>query len=109
MAKSGIYCSIAVALLLLLSGALAYLWIDRSITASYSEDSVRRTAAVSRQLRSLLFESWKGYSKDVVLGRLKSIRVETHSTAPLKDEGNVIWYDDISFIFDGARLSEIGI
>ena len=100
------------ALLLVLAvacGALAYLWIDRSISLSYSKQSTEAAINSIRRMEQLLQNDWRGMSEDEVLRKLqKAATTSSNAKAVIKKEGQTVWFDEVRFNFDQGRLRSVG-
>lgn len=91
--------------------ALAYLWIDRSISLSYANQSLETSINSTNRLEALLNSEWQGMPQDKVLQKLE-LEVKRHEVDKIiisKDiENSVIWFDEIPFYFKAGRLVQIG-
>lgn len=87
--------------------ALAYLWIDRSITLSYLEASHETTADALSRVSLLLEGEWNGLSEADLLRKLREANRRSEGEALIKREENVIWFDTIRFEFESGRLRKI--
>lgn len=91
---------------------LGYLWIDRSLSLTYTMDSLDTTLNASKRLESLLTNDWKGLEQKDVVRKLKSESKrypEDNLVIKKYDEDkNTIWFDDIPFYFENNKLKKIG-
>lgn len=88
---------------------LAYLWIDRSITLSYTNQSMETSRASIRRFEYLLTSEWGGMPESVVLQKLQAeVARFPEEKIVLKKEGDIIWFDQIRFNFEQGRLKKIG-
>jgi hypothetical protein len=88
----------------------AYLWIDRSITLSYVEASQQTTAAELRHLAQLLTREWAGLSRSTIEEKLTAEAARRASEGIIvksDPNGNVLWFDNLRFIFEESRLQRI--
>lgn len=89
--------------------ALAYLWIDRSVTLSYVRQSADASDASIHRLERLLGAEWSGMSESAVLEKLQAEAARHPNEAiAVKKEDGVIWFDEIRFNFDRGRLKSVG-
>ena len=86
---------------------LAYLWIDRSISLAYSKQSFESTNNAMRRVELVLEREWKGLPEAEVLKRLKAAYPQ-EAEVVVKQEGSVIWLDEVSFNIEDGRLKSIG-
>ncbi|WP_176456848.1 Imm58 family immunity protein [Bordetella genomosp. 5] len=101
--------AVALTLSLCACALFAYLWIDRSITLTYTSASFDLNAAVTRQLKVLLEVAWVGMPEDEVVQKLQaaSERLPTKHSF-IKKEENVIWFNQVPFTFDDGKLVSVG-
>lgn len=89
--------------------ALAYLWIDRSITLSYVNQSLDASIDAGRHLNFLLMDEWIGMPENKILQKL-TLNASHHPEEKIlikKDGDNVIWYGQIRFEFEVGQLKKI--
>ena len=88
---------------------LAYLWIDRSITLSYVNQSADASNVATRHLEWLLGSAWSGMSENAVLEKLQ-LEATRHPNDSIivKREDGVIWFGETRFNFEHGRLKSIG-
>jgi len=90
-------------------GVLAYLWIDRSISLSYSKQGAETAHNTIRRMEQLLQNDWRGMPEDEVLRKLqKAVEGMPNPKAVVKKEDGAIWFDEVRFNIDRGRLSSIG-
>jgi hypothetical protein len=104
------FLSIALSFSLMGCCVLAYLWIDRSITLSYVNQSYETSNNIARNLTQLIESEWHGLSESVIRKKLENA-AQRHSDEKIlvkfdKNEG-VIWFEDSSFNFNNGYLSKI--
>jgi Immunity protein 58 len=88
---------------------LGYLWIDRSITLAYSKQSAKSASDALRRVELVLAREWKGLPEAEVLKRLQATYPQgVGAEVVVKQEGSVIWLDDVSFHIEDGRLKSIG-
>lgn len=92
-----------------LCALFAYLWIDRSISLSYSKQSIETANRVAFQFERILQVEWQGLPEAELMQKLKkaAARMPDHSVI-IKKEGDVIWFDEIRFTLAQGRLSSVG-
>ena len=101
--------AIALAASLLGCAALAYLWIDRSITLSYVTQSADASDASVRELQYLLEDEWRGMPMEAILQKLKGAAARRPAEKIIvKREGDVIWFNDIRIDFEQGQLKSFG-
>lgn len=99
-------------LAVLCSLVLTYLWVDRSISLGYSDDSIKALTASRHNLVELLKREWTGLSILEVTQKLNEyaksspdgsvhIKVETEGSPP------IVRLDDIEFEFANGRLKAV--
>jgi CCR4-NOT transcriptional regulation complex NOT5 subunit len=87
---------------------LTYFLVDCSISLSYSNQGNESTIRLVNNLESLIEHEWHGMSKDEVHKKLKEQQKSKISReAVIKIDGDIIWYDEIKFIFIEGKLSKI--
>jgi hypothetical protein len=111
ISKNWVAFSLAAVLLLSLCGCvvLAYLWIDRSITLSYANASVRTSENTVKNLELLVENEWLGLTKKQVFAKLKAV-VQHHPQKNVilkEDTDGSIWFEEINFIFENDRLIRV--
>jgi hypothetical protein len=85
------------------------LWIDRSITLSYVNQSVDAANASTRQLEWLLGSTWAGMSEKIVLEKLQAeVARHPNENIVVKREENIIWFGETRFNFEQGRLKSLG-
>lgn len=88
---------------------LGYLLVDRSISLSYSRDSLASNERSLRQLEHLLEREWFEQPESIVIARLRAeIMRNSNNDIVLTREGDEIWFDNIRFRFKDGKLGEIG-
>lgn len=86
----------------------AYLWIDRSISLSYLNQSIDASNVALRRLEDLLGNEWSGMLEKSVLEKLQAEAVRhPNEKIVIKKENDVIWFDEIRFSFEQGRLKKI--
>ncbi len=96
---------------ILLTGNLIsiYLLIDRSITLSYVRASADSTARSLEVLEIALSHEWKNKSKQEIMKELQEISDKNRNyQIIIKDDGEVVWLDEIPLKFSKGQLSELG-
>jgi len=108
--KKGTYILVAFLIASLVACAvLAYLWIDRSISLSYLDQSYETANRSVNRLESLLEEDWHGMPEAQVLQRLQKAATRMPAPQPIvKKEDAVIWFGDVRFNIDQGKLVGIG-
>lgn len=102
---------LALLFLSIISGVcFAYLWVDRSITLSYSEKCVNNSTQTTNTLETLLEKEWFGESKKSVLEKVETGLKPTEQENEIikKDDENVIWIGNIKISFSNDKLIKIG-
>lgn len=110
MKKTTAILSILLLLSLISCVCFAYLWVDRSITLSYSEKCVNNSTQKTNALEILLEKEWFGKSKKSVLEKVKTGLKTTEQENEIiqKDDGNIIWVDNMKISFSNDKLIKIG-
>ncbi|MFO6296145.1 Imm58 family immunity protein [Rahnella selenatireducens] len=110
MKKTTAILTILLFLSLISCVCFAYLWIDRSITLSYSEKCVNNSTQTTNALEILLEKEWFGESTKSVLEKVKTQLKSTQNENEIikKDDGNVIWVGNIKLSFSNDRLIKVG-
>lgn len=94
-----------VALLLATAVGLAYLWVDRSITASYLHASVKSTAEAKEQAVRILAHEWNGQTADQVFLKLQLIRGQSTDVVLKSDPSDgSIQFGYLVFKFQNNKL-----
>ncbi len=95
-------------ILILTCSLFAYLWVDRSISLGYANQSLSQSNASLQSLEQLLSNSWHGMPKQVLLEKLRN-QAEARPDALnyVKDEGSVVWFGEIRFNLENDRLANI--
>lgn len=108
--KKGTYILFALFITSLVACAvLAYLWIDRSISLSYLDQSYASANRSVNRLESLLEEDWHGLPESQVLQRLQKTAARMPAPQPIvKKEDAVIWFDEVRFNIEQGKLVSIG-
>jgi hypothetical protein len=87
----------------------AYLWIDLSISVTYSDTSYETSRGLKRVL-SLLENEWRGISEQELLEKLnaEADRQSDEKILMFKDdESNTIGFDILNFEFESGKLKRI--
>lgn len=88
---------------------LIYLCIDRSISLAYSKQSAESAISALRGLEHVLEREWKNLPESEVRKRLEAAYPQgADSKAVVKEEGTVIWLDEVPFNLENGRLKSIG-
>ncbi|KAG8154873.1 Imm58 family immunity protein [Burkholderia catarinensis] len=88
---------------------LTYLWIDRSISLTYSRQSTDAASSAMRGLERVLAQEWRDLPEAEVLRRLQAAFPSGPGGRPVvKKEGDVIWLDEVPFYIEKGRLKSIG-
>lgn len=88
---------------------LTYLWIDKSISLSYLQQSYEAERQSVEILERLVASEWRGMTEDAVLKKLEEAASKTgRSPVVVKREGDVIWFDQIRFNIERGKLSSVG-
>lgn len=98
-------------LLLVASGLVAYLWIDRSISKSYSDVSYELEYS-SGQLAGLLEHEWDGLAKADVVRRLEAFVSESDDDSAVffeDEENGTVHLGFIVFEFQEDRLVAVRV
>ena len=86
-----------------------YLLIDRSITLSYVRASADSTARSLEVLEIAMSYKWKNKSKQEIMKELQEISDKNKNYQIItKDDGEVVWLNDIPLKFSKGQLSEFG-
>ena len=105
------FLSTTLILLLLALGMVTYLWIDRSVSESYSDVSYElKTSSV--RLAGILEQEWNGMAKGEVLSRLETYvkRSDDSSGVVFEDEEDgSIRLGVIIFEFEEERLAAVRV
>lgn len=87
----------------------AYLWIDRSITLSYANASLRTSDDINTILVMLIQSEWRNLTRKEILEKLEAIR-KSHSKEDIfikEERDGSVWFDGISFHFESGRFKSI--
>jgi len=101
---------IAFIFLLIACSWFAYLWIDRSITLSYTNQEFESCIKSENALASLLEQEWRGKKKSEVIKILQNEvdkDLNKKSFLIIKNDGEEIWLNQIRFNFENDRLKNI--
>lgn len=108
--KKIIYVLVTFLILAILACAeLAYLWIDRSITLSYTSQEVETSYDSMRHLEYLLQEEWRGMPEAQVLQKLQNAAARMpNAEIVIKMEEGAIWFDQVRFNIVHGQLNSVG-
>ncbi|VWD21326.1 hypothetical protein BLA17378_06629 [Burkholderia aenigmatica] len=85
------------------------MWVDRSISLSYANQSLSMSNAALNSIENLLGDTWKGMERDTLVKRLQAEAATRPADSILvKDEKNVIWFGDVRFNIENGFLKNIG-
>jgi hypothetical protein len=70
-------------------------------------ESADSAARAVRSLEHVLEVEWKGQPKELVLSRLQQAR-KNNQDIIIKDEGDIVWFDEVPLVFEKNRLQRIG-
>lgn len=105
MKKSTVILSILSVLLSILCFFFFYMWIDRSITLTYTELSYDEALASNEKLARIVLKEWKGKSASAVERKLKMIAEDINdNTALIKWEDGFLCFNNIQFVFEEGKL-----
>ncbi len=107
MRKSTIFLSIAFVISFLGCIYFAVLWIDTSITLTYSDSSYQQNRAL-QQIHFLLEKEWVGISEQVLFEKIKIAFKKHPEVIVFKKEG-VIHVGVLSFELQMGKLESISI
>jgi hypothetical protein len=109
MVRSTLLLSIALTFSLLGSALLAYLWIDRSISLGYLQQSYDTERSSVESLQKLVALEWKGLPEDQIKKKLEKAASQMPGRGVVvKKEGSVIWFDQVAFNIKKGKLDTIG-
>ena len=99
---------LVIILLALLCSILLYLFIDRLITLSYSNQGCESARGDIDNVIVLIERDWAGMEKEKVEHKLKEAMDGKNLEKNLvKIEDDLIWYGNVRFIFSSGRLMSI--
>lgn len=88
---------------------LAYLWIDRSITLSYTSQEVETSYDSMRHFEYLLQDEWRGMPEAQVLQKLQNAAARMpNAEIVIKKEEGAIWFDQVRFNIVHGQLNSVG-
>lgn len=109
MTKGTYILSACLVVSLIACAVFIYLWIDRSISLSYLDQSYTATNRSMNRLERLLEADWRGLPEEQVLQRLQKATTSLPVPQPIvKKEDGMIWFDEVRFNFTQGRLASIG-
>lgn len=109
MTRSTLALSMILAISLLVCAVLAYLWIDRSISLSYMTQSYETERSSVENLQRLIVLEWKGIPESRLQEKLESAAAKMPDrSVVVKNEGSVIWFDQVAFNIKNGRLDSVG-
>lgn len=82
---------------------LLYNWIDRSISLSYSEQSIGVCSKDLKLTKTLLIGELKHYRKKDVIGKIN----ENHLNDSMIDNGGELYLGEMEFIFEDGFVIDI--
>lgn len=109
--RTKLLLSTTLILLLVASGLVAYLWIDRSISKSYSDVSYELEYS-SGQLAGILEQEWDGLTKADVLRRLEAFVSKSDDDSAVffeDEEDGTVHLGFIVFEFEEERLAAVRV
>lgn len=105
MKKSTVILSILFVLLPILYFFFFYMWIDRSITLTYTELSYDEAVDSNEKLARIVLKEWKGKSASAVERKLKMIAEDINdNTTLIKWEDGFLCFNNIQFVFEEGKL-----
>jgi non-ribosomal peptide synthetase component F len=88
---------------------LAYLWIDRSISLSYMQQSYETERHSVESLQKLIASEWKGIPEAQVQKKLEQVAAQMpERTVVVKKEDESIWFDQVAFNIKQGKLDSVG-
>lgn len=84
-----------------------YLWLDRSISLGYMEQAYSRERGAVVIFQELLRQEWGGLSEGEILKKLEDLQKKLKSDVVLKQEGSVIFLENIEFHVKNGRLESV--
>lgn len=88
---------------------LAYLWIDRSISLSYMQQSYETERNSAETLQKLIASEWKGMPEAQVQKKLEQAAAQMPERAVVvKKEDDSIWFDQVAFNIKQGKLESVG-
>lgn len=104
-----IFLAFIILTLILVCSLFAYLWIDRSLSLGYANQSLFQSNTSLQSLEQLLSNSWRGMPKQALLEKLRNeAEARPDMLNYVKDEGSVVWFGEIRFNFENGRLANVG-
>ena len=102
---------LTVALVTAMTGCLvlAYLWIDRSISLTYMQQSYETERSSVESLQKLIAFEWKGMTEAQLQKKLEQAVMQMPGRAiVVKKEDESIWFDQVAFNIKQGKLDSIG-
>lgn len=88
---------------------LAYLWIDRSISLTYMQQSYETERSSVESLQKLIASEWKGMPEAQLQMKLEQAAARMSERAVVvKKEDESIWFDQVAFNIKQGKLDSIG-
>jgi Flp pilus assembly protein TadB len=88
---------------------LAYLWIDRSISLTYMQQSYETERSSVESLQKLITSEWKGMPEAQLQKKLEQAAAQMPERAVVvKKEDESIWFDQVAFNIKQGKLDSIG-
>lgn len=88
---------------------LAYLWIDRSISLTYMQQSYETEHSSVESLQKLIASEWKGMPAAQLQMKLEQAAAQMPKRAVVvKKEDESIWFDQVAFNIKQGKLDSVG-
>lgn len=88
---------------------LAYLWIDRSISLSYMQQSYETERSSVEILQKLVASEWKDMPESQVQKKLEQVAAQMpRRNVVVKKEDESIWFDQVAFNIKQGKLDSVG-
>jgi uncharacterized protein (DUF169 family) len=109
MSKSTMLLLISLVTAVIGCAVLAYLWIDRSISLSYMQQSYEAERSSVESLQKLIASEWKGMPEAQVQKKLEQVAAQMPKRAVVvKKEDESIWFDQAAFNIKQGKLESVG-
>jgi ABC-type multidrug transport system fused ATPase/permease subunit len=109
MSKTTLLLTISVVTAFIGCVVFAYLWIDRSISLSYMQQSYETERSSVESLQKLIASEWKGMPEAQVQKKLEQVAAQMPERAVVvKKEDESIWFDQVTFNIKQGKLDSVG-
>ena len=109
MSKTIMLLTISLATTVMGCLVLAYLWIDRSISLTYMQQSYEAEHSAVESLQKLIASEWKGMPVAQLQMKLEQAAAQMPERAVVvKKEDESIWFDQVAFNIKQGKLDSVG-